>query len=101
MKNHYLTLGLEEGASQEAIQEAYERLYKELDPKKNKNQEFFIEEFEKLQAAYEVLRNSSILVVDSGDKIKKNIDSNNENTNQTQFIKNNNPNAFKKNINQL
>lgn len=96
MKNHYLTLGLEEGASQEAIQEAYERLYKELDPKKNKNQEFFIEEFEKLQAAYEVLRNSSILVVDSGDKIKKNIDSNNENTNQTQFIKNNNPNAFKK-----
>ena len=96
MKNYYQTLGLEEGASQEAIQEAYDRLYKELDPKKNKNQEFFIEEFEKLQAAYEVLRNSSILVVDSGDKIKKNIDSNNENTNQTQFIKNNNPNAFKK-----
>jgi uncharacterized protein (TIGR02145 family) len=61
MKNHYLTLGLEEGASQEAIQEAYERLYKELDPVKNKNQEFFIEEFEKLQAAYKVLRNSSIL----------------------------------------
>lgn len=61
MKNHYQTLGLEEGASQEAIQEAYDRLYKELDPANNNNQEFFIEEFEKLQEAYKVLRNSSIL----------------------------------------
>ena len=36
MKNYYQTLGLEEGASQEAIQEAYDRLYKELDPKKTR-----------------------------------------------------------------
>lgn len=61
MNNHYQTLGLDEGASQEAIQEAYDRLYKELDPINNDNQEFFIEEFEKLQEAYKVLRNSSIL----------------------------------------
>jgi hypothetical protein len=66
MKKHYDILGLEEGASQEAIQEAYDRLYKELDPKKNKNQEFFIEEFEKLQAAYKVLSNSSILSTEKG-----------------------------------
>ena len=65
MINHYQTLGLEEGASQEAIQEAYDRLYKELDPVNNNNQEFFIEEFEKLQEAYKVLRNSSILSVTS------------------------------------
>ena len=66
MKNHYQTLGLEEGASQEAIQEAYERLYKELNPVNNDNQEFFIEEFEKLQEAYKVLRNSSILATEGG-----------------------------------
>ena len=65
MKNHYQTFGLEEGASQEAIQEAYDRLCKELDPVNNDNQKFFIEEFEKLQVAYKVLRNSSILSVTS------------------------------------
>ena len=32
MKKHYKTLGLEDGASQEEIQTAYERLSKELDP---------------------------------------------------------------------
>ena len=66
MKNHYQTLGLEEGASQEAIQEAYDRLYKELDPANNDNQEFFIEELEKLEEAYKVLRNSSILATEKG-----------------------------------
>lgn len=66
MKNHYQTLGLEVGASQEAIQEAYDRLYKELDPINNNNQEFFIEEFEKLKEAYKVLRNSSILATEGG-----------------------------------
>lgn len=66
MKNHYQTLGLEDGASQEAIQEAYDRLYKELDPSNNDNQEFFIEELEKLEEAYKVLRNSSILATERG-----------------------------------
>ena len=66
MKNHYQTLGLEEGASQEAIQEAYDRLFKELDPVNNDNQEFFIEELEKLEEAYKVLRNSSILATEGG-----------------------------------
>ena len=41
MKKHYYILGLKEGASQEEIQEAYERLSKELDPANNNNQEFF------------------------------------------------------------
>ena len=66
MKNYYQTLGIAEGASQEEIQEAYDSLRNELDPSKNNNQEFFLEEFEKLQEAYKVLRNSSILVTEGG-----------------------------------
>ncbi|MBP6754767.1 MAG: DnaJ domain-containing protein [Bacteroidia bacterium] len=66
MTNHYKTLGLNDGASQEAIQEAYDRLYKELDPANNDNQDFFIEELEKLEEAYKVLRNSSILATERG-----------------------------------
>ena len=68
MKNHYESLGLQEGASQEAIQEAFERLSKELNPANNENQEFFIEEHEKVQEAYKVLYNSSILASEDGIK---------------------------------
>ena len=69
MKKHYKTLGLEEGASQEEIQTAYERLSKELDPKTNANQEFFIEEYKKVQEAYQALSNSSILATEKGARI--------------------------------
>ena len=55
MTNYYETLGLQEGASQEEIQTAYERLSKELDPKNNDQQDFFIEEFALLQDAYVAL----------------------------------------------
>ncbi len=55
MEKYYKTLGLENDASQEEIQEAYERLSKELDPKNNDNQEFFVEEFKLLQEAYKAL----------------------------------------------
>jgi len=68
MKKYFLTLGLEEGASQEQIQKAYERLSKELDPANNDNQEFFVEEFKKVQEAYKALSNSSILATDKGAK---------------------------------
>ena len=66
---HYKTLGLEDGASQEEIQTAYERLSKELDPKNNANQEFFIEEYKKVQEAYKALSNSSILATEKGARI--------------------------------
>ena len=66
MKKHYKNLGLEDGASQEEIQTAYERLSKELDPKNNANQEFFIEEYKKVQEAYKALSNSSILATEGG-----------------------------------
>lgn len=69
MKNYYKTLGLKEGASQEEIQTAYERLSKELDPKNNDNQEFFVEEYKKVQEAYKALSNSSILATEKGARI--------------------------------
>ena len=68
MKQHYKTLGLQEGASQEEIEAAYKRLSKELDPANNDNQEFFIEEYKKLQQAYKALSASSILATKQGAK---------------------------------
>ena len=61
MINYYKILGLENGASQEEIQYAYERLSKELNPTNNDNQEFFKEEYDKFQEAYKALNQSSIL----------------------------------------
>ena len=66
MKQHYTTLGLQEGASQDEIQAAYKRLSKELDPANNDNQEFFKEEYKKLQQAYKALSASSILATQGG-----------------------------------
>jgi hypothetical protein len=66
MKKYYDILGLQEGASQDEIQKAFDKLSKEIDPVNNKNQEFFIEEFEKIQKAYKMLRNSSILSTEMG-----------------------------------
>ena len=51
MKHHLETLGLQEDASQEQIQEAYQRLSNELNPANNDNQDFFVEEYQKLQEA--------------------------------------------------
>ena len=75
MSEQHKTLGLQEGASQEEIQTAYDRLSKELDPKNNDNQEFFVEEYKKVQDAYQALSNSSILATEKGAKSTKNIDS--------------------------
>ena len=55
MKKYFDILGLIEGASKEEIREAYERISKELDPAENDNQEFFIEEYNLVQEAYEAL----------------------------------------------
>ena len=66
MSEHYTTLGLQEGASQEEIDTAYKRLSKELNPANNDNQEFFKEEYKKLQQAYKALSASSILATKGG-----------------------------------
>ena len=52
LKKHYQTLGLQDGASQEEIQGAYEHLSDTLDPKKNDNLDFFIEEYALVQEAF-------------------------------------------------
>ena len=72
MKKYFESLGLQEDASQEQIQEAYDRLSKELNPEKNDNLEFFKEEYEKVQEAYEALYNSYILATEKGAKSYKN-----------------------------
>jgi hypothetical protein len=75
MKKHYKTLGLQEGATHEEVQEAYHRLSKELNPVNNDNQEFFKEEYKKVQEAYEALSNSRLLAEAKGLKTSKNITS--------------------------
>ena len=74
MKNYYKILGLKESASQKEIQSAFERLSKELDPKNNDNQEFFVEEYKKVQEAYKALSNSSIIATEKGSKSHKSQD---------------------------
>ena len=66
MKIYFKTLGIKEGASQEEIKTAYDKLSKELDPANNNDQEFFVEEYQKVQEAYEALCNSSILATEKG-----------------------------------
>ena len=75
MKKHYQTLGLKEGASQEEINTAYDKLSKELNPSNNDNQEFFEEEYKKVQEAYKALSNYSILATENGAKSLKKIKS--------------------------
>lgn len=55
MEKYFHILGLNKGASKEDIKESYERLSKELNPANNNNQEFFIEEYNLVQEAYEAL----------------------------------------------
>jgi curved DNA-binding protein CbpA len=74
MKKYFDILGLPEGASQDAIQDAYDILSKELDPVINNNQEFFVEEYEKLQEAYKVLSNSTILKSSEKSYINSNVE---------------------------
>jgi antitoxin component YwqK of YwqJK toxin-antitoxin module len=64
MKEYYQTLGLQDNATQEEIEIAFKRLSKELHPRNNDNQEFFIEEYKKVQEAYAALSNSSILATE-------------------------------------
>lgn len=60
MKKYYDILGLKEGASKLEIQEAYDRLSKELKPELNNNHEFFYEEFAELEEAYNILMNKKV-----------------------------------------
>ena len=69
MKQYYTTLGLEEGASQEEIKEAYNRF--ELDFANKDNEDFFKDEYQKVKAAYKALYNTSNLGIEKGAKDSK------------------------------
>ena len=58
MKKDLEILGLSEGAKWIEIQEAFDKLSNEYDPKNNDDLDFFIEEFEKIKIAYENLKNN-------------------------------------------
>ena len=62
MKKYYKILGLDEGASQQDIESAYNRLSKELDPANNDNLAFFKEEYDLVQLAYKELTGKVIKV---------------------------------------
>jgi len=55
MKKYYEILGLDKGASKKDIQDYYDKLSIELDPKNNDDLDFFKEEYALLQNAYKKL----------------------------------------------
>jgi hypothetical protein len=79
LKKYYEILGLKQGATKQDIKIAFNKLSKELDPKKNDNQDFFIEETKKLKVAYDKLMNSSILSSKRIKESKQNDDSQDNN----------------------
>ena len=58
MKKDLEILGLSEGAKWIEIQDAFDKLSNEYDPKNNDDLDFFVEEFEKINKAYENLKNN-------------------------------------------
>ena len=98
MKKDLEILGLAEGASWIEIQEAYEKLSDEYDPKNNDNLEFFAEEFEKISQAYGNLKNNYKDQIDS--QIDRNqSDKNDLNSNYTNNQEDKVQNIFQGNIN--
>ena len=93
MKKYYQTLGLNEGASQEEIQTTYDRLSKELDPKNNDHQEFFVEEYKKICEAYDALSNSTILATERGSELSNTTKISTEENNREPNNNNNNNNS--------
>ena len=51
-------LGLSEGAKWTEIQDAFDKLSNEYDPNNNDDLDFFVEEFEKINKAYENLKDN-------------------------------------------
>lgn len=89
LRKHLKTLGLQEGATNEEIQAAYERLSNDLDPKNNDNEAFFKEEFEKVLEAYKALSSASILAKDKSIQQPK-VTKSEASTNEKFSAKNNN-----------
>ena len=84
MKKYFEILGLEKGASKQEVQKAYNRLSKELDPKNNDNHDFFLEEYQKVQEAYNALISSSTLTSKKTIVSNKNSHTNNDKDNSNE-----------------
>lgn len=59
MKDYYYILGIKENASLEDIKKAYRKLSLKFHPDKNEGDEFFTEQFKKIQEAYETLSDTA------------------------------------------
>ena len=55
-RDYYETLGIARGASEQEVKSAYRRLAKENHPDTNQGDKAAADKFQKVQAAYEVLR---------------------------------------------
>ena len=84
MKKYFEILGLEKGASKQEVQKAYNRLSKELDPKNNDNHDFFLEEYQKVQEAYNALISGSTLTSKKTIVSNKNSHTNNDKDNSNE-----------------
>ena len=95
MKKYYQILGLELGASKEEVEMRYNQLSDELNPKNNDNQDFFKEEYAKVQEAYRILIKEALLSKkttnsdsNSKDEVKEN-ESSTDNPKNLKPLKNN------------
>ena len=88
MKKYFEALELNENASIAEIEDAYKRLSEEYDPKNNNNEDFFVEQFNKVKEAYEILYNNKS---DKKDNEKK--------SNSERFIKCPNNHFFEDSLN--
>ncbi len=88
MKKYFEALELNENASIAEIEDAYKRLSVEYNPKNNNNEEFFVEQFNKVKEAYEILNKNNL---DKKDNEKK--------SNSERFIKCPNNHFFEDSLN--
>lgn len=88
MIKYYQILGLEEGASKEEIERKYKQLSEELNPKNNDNQDFFKEEYAKVQEAYRILIKEALLTKNNTNSDTNSKDEVNENESNTDNPKN-------------
>ena len=88
MKKYFEALELDENASIAEIEDAYKRLSEEYDPKNNNNEEFFVEQFNKVKEAYEILN-----------KHKSEKKDNEKKSNSERFIKCPNDHFFEDSLN--
>ena len=91
LEKFYEVLGLDIDASFEEI-EKYEQLSKELDPKNNDDQDFFKEEFLKVQEAYVQIKKNFVLAKTNVDN-KYSLKSDVNNLNQSDDLQDKNKNS--------